>query len=90
MVLGAQTHALFAQLDQFSQWVMCGNEIARNHRKHEFWAYSSGVGMFVAKSAGMVPGAQTHALYAQPDHFSQWVTCGNEMARNHPKHEFWT
>jgi hypothetical protein len=22
--------------------------------------------------------------------FSEWVTCGNEIARNHPKHEFWT
>jgi hypothetical protein len=21
---------------------------------------------------------------------SEWVTCGNEIARNHPKHEFWT
>src|SRR5688572_17340444 len=22
--------------------------------------------------------------------FSEWVTCDNEIARNHPKHEFWT
>jgi hypothetical protein len=22
--------------------------------------------------------------------FSEWVTCGNEIARNHPKHKFWT
>jgi hypothetical protein len=22
--------------------------------------------------------------------FSEWVTCGNEIARNHPIHEFWT
>ena len=21
---------------------------------------------------------------------SEWVTCGNEIARKHPKHEFWT
>jgi hypothetical protein len=22
--------------------------------------------------------------------FSEWVTRGNEISRNHPKHEFWT
>jgi hypothetical protein len=22
--------------------------------------------------------------------FSEWVSCGNEIAQNHPKHEFWT
>jgi hypothetical protein len=27
----------------------CGNEIARNHPKHEFWTLSSELGMFVAK-----------------------------------------
>jgi hypothetical protein len=21
--------------------------------------------------------------------FSEWMTCDNEIARNHPKHEFW-
>jgi len=36
----------------------------------------------------MVPGAQTHALYPPRYSFPQWVTCANEMARNHPKHEF--
>jgi len=30
--------------------------------------------------------AQTHALYPPLYSFSQWVTCGNEMARNHPNH----
>jgi hypothetical protein len=41
--------------------------------------------MFVAKNEEMVPVEKTHA---HP--FSEWVTCGNEIARNHPKHEFWT
>jgi len=42
------------------------------------------------KKEEMVPVAQTLALYAPRNLFSQWVTCGNEMARNHPKLEFWT
>jgi hypothetical protein len=34
---------------------------------------------------------QKLVLWMQPWHpFSEWVTCGNEIARNHPKHEFWT
>ena len=39
-------HALNASRYSFSQWVTCGNEMARNHLKHEFrhegvdWAYS--------------------------------------------------
>ena len=33
---------------------------------------------------------QTHALYPPRYLFSHWVTCVNEMARNHPKHEFST
>jgi hypothetical protein len=45
--------------------------------------------MFVAKNEEMVPVAKTRALYA-PHPFSEWVTCDNEIARNHPKHEFWT
>jgi hypothetical protein len=35
--------------------VTWGNEIARNHPKQEFWNYSSGLGMFVAKNEEMVP-----------------------------------
>jgi hypothetical protein len=66
------------------------NEIARNHTKHEFWTQSSGLGMFVAKNEEMVPVAKTHALYAPRLPFWEWVTCGNEIAQNHPKHEFWT
>jgi hypothetical protein len=45
-----------------SEWVMCGNEIARNHPVHEFWTSSSGLGMFVAKNDEMLPVAKTHAL----------------------------
>jgi hypothetical protein len=46
--------------------------------------------MFIAKNGEMVPVAKTHALYATRYPFSDWVPCGNEIARNHPKHEFWT
>jgi hypothetical protein len=46
--------------------------------------------MFVAKYEEIVPVEKTHALYAPRHPFSEWVTCGNEIARNHPKHEFWT
>jgi hypothetical protein len=43
--------------------------------------------MFVAKNEEMVPVAKTRALY---DPFSEWVTCDNEIVRNHHKHKFWT
>jgi hypothetical protein len=69
---------------------MCGNEIARNHPKHKFWTLSSGLGMFVAKNEEMVLVAKTRALHAPRHPFLEWVTCDNEIARNHPKHEFWT
>jgi hypothetical protein len=38
----------------------------------------------------MVPVAKTRGLYAPRHPFSEWVTCDNEIALNHPKHEFWT
>jgi hypothetical protein len=85
-----KTRALYALRHPFSEWVTCGNEIARNHLKHEFWTKSSGLGLFVAKNEEMVPVAKTQALYAHRHPFSEWVTCGNEIAQNHPKHEFWT
>jgi hypothetical protein len=45
--------------------------------------------MFVVKNEEMVPVAKTRAfMHRHP--FSEWVTCGNEIARNHPKHEFWS
>jgi hypothetical protein len=43
--------------------------------------------MFVAKNEEMVPVAKTGALYAPRHPFSEWVTCDNEIARNHPKHD---
>jgi hypothetical protein len=46
--------------------------------------------MFVVKNEEMVPVAKTHAFMHPRHPFSEWVTCGNEIARNHPKHEFWT
>jgi hypothetical protein len=50
----------------------------------------SGLGMFVAKNEKMIPVAKTHGLYAPRHPFSEWVTCDNEIAPNHPKHEFGT
>ena len=44
--------------------------------------------MFVAQNEEMVTVAKTRALYAPRHPFSEWVTCGNEIAQNHPKHEF--
>jgi hypothetical protein len=80
MVLVAKTRALYAPRQPFSEWVTCGKEIARNHPKHEFCTKSSGLGMFVAKNEEMVPVAKTRALYAPRQSFSEWVTCGNEIA----------
>jgi hypothetical protein len=61
-----------------------------NHPKHVFWTKSSGLGMFIAKNKEIDPVAKTRALYATRHLFSEGVTCGNEIERNHPKHEFWT
>jgi hypothetical protein len=46
--------------------------------------------MFVAKNEEMVPVAKTRALYAPRHPFLESVMCGNEIAQNHHKHEFWT
>jgi hypothetical protein len=62
MVPVAKTRALYAPRHPFSKWVTYDNEIARNHHKHEFWTYSSGLGMFVVKNEEMVPVAKTHAF----------------------------
>jgi hypothetical protein len=40
------------------------------------------------KNDEIVPVAKTHALYAPRYPFSKWVTCGNKIARNHPKMSF--
>jgi hypothetical protein len=45
--------------------------------------------MFVANNEEMVPVAKTEFVCTRYP-FSEWVTCGNEITRNHPKHEFWT
>jgi hypothetical protein len=62
MIQVVKTRALYAPRYPFSEWVTCGNEIARNHPKHEFWTQSSGLGMFVAKNEEMVPVAKTEFL----------------------------
>jgi hypothetical protein len=46
--------------------------------------------MFVAKNEEMVLVAKTRTLNAPRHPFLKWVTCGNEIARKYPKHEFWT
>jgi hypothetical protein len=35
-------------------------------------------------------GGKNSCFYAPRYPFSEWVTCDNEIARNHLKHEFWT
>ena len=70
-------------------FVVKSAEMVTGH-KIVFWNICCGLVMFVAKSAEIFLGAQTHALYAPLDPFSEWVMCGNEMAQNHPKHEVWT
>ena len=44
--------------------------------------------MFAVTKQEMVLEAQTRALNAARYKFLQRVRCGNEMERNHPKHEF--
>jgi hypothetical protein len=46
--------------------------------------------MFVAKNEEMVPVGKKLMFLCTRYPLSEWVTCGNEIARNHPKHEFWT
>jgi hypothetical protein len=41
--------------------------------------------VFVVKNEEMVPVAKTHALYAPRHPFSEWVTCGNEIAQKPPQ-----
>jgi hypothetical protein len=53
----------------FWEWVTYDNEIARNHPKHQFWTYISGLGMFVVKNEEMIPVAKSHALYARDTRF---------------------
>jgi hypothetical protein len=69
MVPVAKTCALNAPRHPFSEWVTCGNEIARNHPKHEFWTLSCGLGMFVAKKEEMVLVAKTRAFMDPDTHF---------------------
>jgi hypothetical protein len=45
--------------------------------------------MFVANNEEMVPVAKTEFVCTRYP-FSERVTYGNEIARNQPKHEFWT
>jgi hypothetical protein len=85
-----KTRAFMHPRHPFTEWVTCGNEIAWNYPNHEFLTESSRVGMFVAKNEEMVPVAKTRALNAPRHRFSEWVTYGNEIDWNHPKHEFWT
>ena len=47
-----------------------------------------GLRMFAAKKQETVLEAQTRELNVPRYRFLQRVKCGNEMAWNHPKHEF--
>jgi hypothetical protein len=88
MVPVAKTRALYAPRHPFSERVTCGNEISRNHPNTSFGPKISGLGMFVAKNEEMVPVAKINALYAPRHPFSESVTCGNEIARNHTNMSF--
>jgi hypothetical protein len=44
--------------------------------------------MFVVKNEEMVTVAKTRAFYAPRHPFSEWVTCDNKIARNHPNMSF--
>jgi hypothetical protein len=66
MVPVEKTHALYAPRHPFLEWLTCGNEIARNHPKHEFWTLSSGLGMFVAKNEEMVPVEKNSCFVCTP------------------------
>src|SRR6187455_332858 len=90
MVPVAKTCALYAPRHPFSEWVTCGNEIARNHPNMSFGPKVVDWPCSLQKNDKMVRVAKTRALYAPRHPFSEWVTCGNEIARNHPKHEFCT
>jgi hypothetical protein len=59
MVPVAKNSCFVSPRQPFSEWVTCGNEIAQNHPKHEFWTLSSGLGIFVAKNEKIVPVAKT-------------------------------
>jgi hypothetical protein len=71
----------------FTECVTCGNKIARNHPKHEFFTQGNRLGMFVVKNEEMDLVEKTNALYAHRYSFLEWVTCGYKITRNHPKHE---
>ena len=51
---------------------------ARNLRKYEFWTYSSGLGMFVARKQETVLVFLARVL----DPISQRCTCSNQMVQN--------
>jgi hypothetical protein len=86
MVPVAKTRALYAPRHPFSEWVTCGTkppqtcigpkavDLASSLRKTKNWFRW-----------------QKLVLCMHPDtRFGNGVTYDNEIARNHPKHEFWT
>jgi hypothetical protein len=79
MVPVAKTRALYAPRHPFSEWVTCGAKPTPNMSfgpKVVDWASS------LRKNEKLVLVAKTR--------FGNGVTYDNEIARNHPKHEFWT
>ena len=51
----------------------------------KFWASRNGLGVFVAKKQDATSEAQSGALYAPQNPFSQRAPPGNGIARNHPE-----
>jgi hypothetical protein len=90
MVPVAKTHAIYAPDTHFRNgWRAAtkSHETTPNMSswpKVMDWAYS----LWKTKKRFR---CQKLMLYMHPHYpFLEWVTCGNEIARNHPKHEFWT
>jgi hypothetical protein len=85
----AKTCALYAPDTRFRNGWRATTKLRKTTPNMSFGP-KVGLAMFVAKNEEMVPVAKTRALYAPRQPFSEWVTCGNEIAWNHPTHEFWT
>jgi hypothetical protein len=86
----ANTRALYAPRQPFSEWVSAATKLHETTPSMSFgpkvvdWACS------LRKTKKWFWWQKHEALYAPQQPFSEWVTCDNEIARNHPKHEFWT
>ena len=86
----AKTRALYAPDTRFRNGRRAATKLRKTTPNMSFgpkvldWACS------LRKTKKWFRWKKTRALYAPRQPFSEWVTCDNEIARSHPKHEFWT